>query len=34
MLEACERKDVAGAQAICTQHINHLGEYINEEPTS
>ena len=34
MLEACERKDVAGAQAICTQHINNLGEYINEEPTS
>lgn len=29
ILEACERKDVARAQTICTQHINHLAEHYD-----
>lgn len=30
MLEACTVKDVAKAQAVCTQHIYHLAEHFGE----
>ncbi|WP_353309008.1 GntR family transcriptional regulator [Shimia sp. NS0008-38b] len=28
ILRACEKKDIARAQAICTEHINHLAEHV------
>lgn len=31
MLEACDLKDVSLAQSICTKHINHLSEHVDEE---
>ncbi len=31
MQEACEQRDAKKAQAICTRHINHLGEHFREE---
>ncbi|SFR45139.1 GntR family transcriptional regulator [Litoreibacter janthinus] len=35
MLEACTARDVAKAQAICTQHIYHLAEHFHElQPTA